>query len=199
MFFGKIAKKKQIWIFSFKNTPLITHIKLRAFNKDLKMIDKNTFLRVKDWFVAYLQQGSNGVIFEKHLLYREFNFYQDLIDFLDEINSSQFVRCKRYGLSDRDIWESNALNSILEEAEKLEILKNVRRDASVVYKYDLVKELIEKMKTNHHYCMIVCNFLANSKLSDTPEEYINLCVLCKYWIDCRKVLEDNYSFKYQLI
>ena len=163
-------------------------------------IDKNTILKVRDWFIAYLQQGSNGVNFEKYLLsYREFNFSKKLIEFLDVINGSQFVRCERFELCDRDIWESNALNSILKEAKKFEILKDVRCDVNEVYRYELVQELIEKMKTNHSYCMIVCNFLANSKLSETPEEYINLCVLCKYWIDCRKVLEDNYSFKYQLL
>ena len=128
------------------------------------MIDKNTILEVRAWFIAYLQQGSNPVNFEKYLLsYRKFNFHQDLIDFLDEINGSQFVRCKGFGPSDRDIWESNALNSILKEAKKLKILKKVKRDVSKVYRYDLIKELIEKMKTNHDYCMIVCNFLANSK------------------------------------
>lgn len=164
------------------------------------MIDKNTILEVRARFIAYLQQGSDGVNFEKYLLsYRKFNFHQDLIDFLDVINGGQFVRCKQYGPSFRDVWESNALDSILKEAKKLKILKKVRRDVNDVYRYDLVKELIEKMKTNHSYCMLVCNFLANSKLSETPEEYINLCVLCRYWIDCRKVLEDNYSFKYQLI
>ena len=164
------------------------------------MIDKNTILEVRTWFIAYLQQGSSDVNFEKYLLsYRKFNFHQDLIDFLDVINSSQFIRCKRYGLSHRDVWESNALNSILEEAKKLEILKNVRCDGSERYRYYLVQELIEKMKTNHHYCMIVCNFLANSKLSDTPEIYTNLCILCRYWVDCQKVLKNNYKFKYQLI
>ena len=197
--FQQIAKKRIIWIFSFKNTPLITCLKLRAFNGDLKMIDRNTFLRVKEWFIAYLQQDRNGAIFEKHLLYREFNFYQDLIDFLDVINGGQFVRCKQFGPSVRDVWESNALNSILKEAKKLEILKNVRRDTCDLYRYDLVKELIEKMKTNRPYCLIIYNFLANSKLSDIPEEYTNLCILCKYVIDCRKVLENNYRFKYQLL
>ena len=164
------------------------------------MIDKNTILEVRAWFIAYLQEGKSEVDFEKYLLsYRKFNFHQDLIDFLDEINGSQFVRCKKCGPSDRDIWESNALNSILEEAKKFEILKNVKRDVNEVYRYDLIKELIEKMKTNHSYCMIICNFLANSKLSDTPEEYNNLRVLCKFWIDCQKVLENNYRFKYQLL
>lgn len=168
------------------------------------MIDKNTILRVKALFIAYLQQGSNEVNFERDLLYRKFNFHQDLIDFLDEINGSQFVRCKRFGLSHRDVWESNALNSILKEAKKLEILKNVRCDGSERYRYYLLQELIEKMKTNYSYCMIVCNFLANSKPSymlesRMPEEYNNLCILCKYWIDCQKVLENSCRFKYQLL
>ena len=165
------------------------------------MIDKNTILEVRAWFIAYLQQGSNPVNFEKYLLsYRKFNFHQDLIDFLDVINGGQFVRCcKGLGLCNRDIWESNALNSILKEAKKLEILKNVRCDVNDVYRYDLVKELIKKMKTNRPYCLIIYNFLANTKLSETPEEYNNLCVLCKYVIDCQKVLENNYRFKYQLI
>ena len=165
------------------------------------MIDKNTILEVRAWFIAYLQEGNSYVNFENYLLsYRKFNFHQDLIDFLDEINGSQFSRCsKGFELCDRDIWESNALNSILKEAKKLKILKNVRRDVNDVYRYDLVKELIEKMKTNRPYCLIIYNFLANTQLSDTPEEYTNLCILCKYVIDCRKVLENNYRFKYQLL
>ena len=123
------------------------------------MIDKNTILEVRAWFIAYLQQGSNPVNFENYLLsYRKFNFHQDLIDFLDIINGGQFVHCKRFGLCDRDIWESNALNSILEEAKKLEILKKVKRDVSNVHRYDLIKELIEKMKTNRPYCLISFHF-----------------------------------------
>ena len=74
------------------------------------MIDKNTFLKVKEWFIFCLQQDKNGGTFDNVLLYRNFNFYQDLIDFLDVINSSQFTRCKGYGPSVRDVWESNALN-----------------------------------------------------------------------------------------
>ena len=167
------------------------------------MIDKNTILEVRAWFIAYLQEGNSYVNFEKYLLsYRKFNFHQDLIDFLDIINGSQlsrFVHREQFGLCDRDVWETNALNSILKEAKKFEILKNVRCDANEVYRYDLIKELIEKMKTNHHYCMIVCNFLANSELSETPEEYTNLCVLCQYWVSCQKVLENDYKFKYQLL
>ena len=164
------------------------------------MIDKNTILEVRTWFIAYLQQGKSGVDFEKYLLsYRKFNFHQDLIDFLDVINGGQFVRCRRCRLCDSDIWEDNALDSILEEAKKLKILKNVSRDTSVVYRYDLVKELIEKMKTNHSYCMIICNFLANSKLSETPEEYNNLCVLCRFWVNCQKTLESNFRIMYQLL
>lgn len=164
------------------------------------MIDKNTILRVKDLFIIYLQQGGNEDAF-KHVLLSsyKFNFAKELIEFLDIINGSQFVRRSSCGLCDRDIWESNALNSILKEAKKLKILKKVRRDTSEVYRYDLVKELIEKMKTNHPYCMIVCNFLANSKLSETPEMYNNLCVLCKYWVNCQKTLESNFNFNYQLL
>ena len=176
------------------------HLRLRAFNGGFKMIDKNTILSIRAYFIACLQQGSNEVNFEKILLScRKFNFHKDLINFLDEINSSQFVRCERFELCDRDIWECNALNSILKEAKKLKILKKVKRDVSKVYRYDLVKKLIEKMKTNHDYCMLVCNFLANSKLSETPEIYTNLRILCRYWIDCKKVLENNYRFKYQLL
>ena len=163
------------------------------------MIDKNTILSVRALFIAYLQQGWNELFFEEDLLYRKFNFHQDLIDFLDEINSSQFMRCKLVGLCDRDVWESNALDSILKEAKKLKILKKVKRDTSDTYRYDLVKELIEKMKTNRTYCMIVCKFLANSKPSETPEIYTSLRVLCKYWINCQKVLEFNFRFEYQLL
>ena len=164
------------------------------------MIDRNTILNVRAWFIVCLQHGWSEVCFEGDLLCRKFNFHQDLINFLDEINSSQFVRCsKRFELCDRDTWESNALNSILKEAKKFKILKNVRRDTSEVYRYDLIKELIEKMEIWHPYCMIVCNFLANSKLSETPEIYTNLHILCKYWIDCQKVLENNRRFKYQLL
>lgn len=162
------------------------------------MIDKNTILRVRALFIDYLQQDRNGAIFEKHLLYREFNFYQDLIDFLDVINGNQLAR-RRCAVRDRDIWECNTLNSILKEAKKLKILKKVRREVNEVYRYDLVKELIEKMKTNRPYCLIIYNFLANSKLSEMPEEYTNLCILCKYCIDCKKVLENNCGFKYQLL
>lgn len=163
------------------------------------MIDKNTFFRVKEWFIVCLQQDKNGTTFDNVLLYRIFNFYQDLIDFLDEINRTQFVRCKGYGPSVRDIWESNALNSILKEAKKLKILKKVKRDISESCKYELIQELIEKMKIHRQYCMIICNFLANSKLSEMPEEYTNLCVLCRYCVECKKALENNYRFKYQLL
>ena len=164
------------------------------------MIDKNTILEVRAWFIAYLQQGWNELYFEEDLLYRKFNFYKDLINFLDEINSSQFVRCcKGLGLCNCDIWETYALNSILKEAKKLKILKKVKRDISEAYKYELIQELIEKMKTNRSYCMIICNFLANSKLSETPKKYINLCVLCQYWVNCQKTLESNFRFEYQLL
>lgn len=162
------------------------------------MIDKNTILKVRDWFIVCLQQGRNETTFDNVLLYRNFNFNQDLIDFLDEINSSQFVRCCK-GLCNRDIWESNALNSILEEAKKFEILKNVKRDTSKAYKYELIQELIEKMKIHRPYCMLVCNFLANTKLSDTPEIYTNLRIVCRYWVDCQKLLENNFRFRYQLL
>ena len=81
------------------------------------MIDKNTILSVKAWFIVCLQQDRNELAFEYDLLSHKFNFQQDLIDFLDEINSSQFVRCKRFGPSVRDVWESNALNSILKESK----------------------------------------------------------------------------------
>lgn len=164
------------------------------------MIDKNTILSVRALFIAYLQQGGRELYFKEDLLYRKFNFYKDLINFLDEINNTQFVRCsKGFELCNMDIWKNNALNSILKEAKKLKILKKVRRDKSEIYRYDLVKELIEKMKVHRQYCMIVCKFLANSKLSETPEKYNNLCVLCKYWIDCQKVLELNFRFEYQLL
>ena len=163
------------------------------------MIDKNTFLRVKDWFIVCLQLNRNELAFEYDLLSHKFNFHQDLINFLDEINSSQFVRCKGFGPCVSDIWECNALNSILKEAKKFKILKNVKRDVNKEYRYELVQELIEKMKTNHSYCMIICNFLANSKLSETPERYTNLCVLCRYWVNCQKTLESNFRFEYQLL
>ena len=164
------------------------------------MIDKNTILSVRALFITYLQQGWNELFFEEDLLYRKFNFYKDLINFLDEINGTQFVRCsKRFELCDRDIWESNVLNSILKEAKKLKILKKVKRDISESYKYELIQELIEKMKTHRSYCMIVCNFLANSKLSETPEEYNNLCILCRFWVNCQKTLESNFRFEYQLL
>lgn len=164
------------------------------------MIDKNTILSVRALFIAYLQQGGNEVSFEHVLLSsKKFNFSEELIDFLDVINGNQLVRWRWCAVCDRDIWENNALNSILKEAKKLKILKKVRRDKSEIYRYDLVKELIEKMKVHRQYCMIVCKFLANSKLSETPEIYNNLCILCKYWVDCKKVLENNYRFKYQLL
>ena len=162
-------------------------------------IDRNTILRVRAWFIDCLQKGKSEAAFENVLLYSKFNFYQDLIDFLDVINGGQFVRCERFELCDRDIWECNALNSILKEAKKLKILKKVKRDVSKVYRYDLVKELIEKMKTHRSYCMIVCNFLANSKLSETPEEYTNLCILCRYCVNCKKALESNFRVERQLI
>lgn len=163
------------------------------------MIDRDTFLKVKDWFIVCLQQGRDGTTFDNVLLYRIFNIYQDLIDFLDEINGTRFVQRRSVGLCEREVWEINALDSILEEAKKFEILKNVRRDASVTYKHELIQELIEKMKTNRPCCMIVCNFLANSKLSETPERYNNLCVLCKYCAECKKVLENNYRFNRQFL
>lgn len=163
------------------------------------MIDKNTILRVKALFIAYLQQGWNELYFEEDLLYRKFNFHQDLINFLDEINGSQFVRCERFEPCARDVWESNALNSILKEAKKLKILKKVKRDKSDLYRYDLIQELIEKMKNWRPYCMIVCNFLANSKSIDTPEKYNNLRILCRYWVNCQKTLESNFRFEYQLL
>lgn len=47
--------------------------------------------------------------------------------------------------------------------------------------------------------MLICNFLANSKSSDTPERYNDLCILCKYWLDCKKVVENNFRFKYQIL
>lgn len=162
------------------------------------MIDKNTMLRVKAWFIVCLQQGWNDLHFEEGLLCRKFNFHQDLINFLDEINSRQFVRCKSFEPCVRDAWESNALNSILEEAKKFEILKNVRCDVNEVYRYELVHELIKKMKIWHPYCMIVCNFLANAKPTNTPEKYTNLRILCKYWIDCQRALENNCRFEFQL-
>ena len=162
-------------------------------------IDRNTIQKVRDWFIDCLQKGKSEAAFENVLLYSKFNFYQDLIDFLDVINGGQFVRCKRFGPSVRDVWESNALNSILKEAKKLKILKKVRRDKSDLYRYDLVKELIEKMKTHRLHCMIVCNFLANLKLSETPEEYTNLCILCRYCVNCKKALESNFRVERQLI
>ena len=162
------------------------------------MIDKYTFLRVKDWFIVCLQLNRDELAFEYDLVSHKFKFHQDLIDFLDVINGGQFVRCKRFGPSVRDEWESNALNSILEEAKKFEILKNVRCDTSEKYRYELVQELIKKMKIWHPYCMIVCNFLANSKPTNTPEKYTNLRILCKYWIDCQRALENNCRFEFQL-
>ena len=163
------------------------------------MIDKNTILSVRDWFIVCLQHGWSEVCFEGDLLCRKFNFHQDLINFLDEINSSQFVRCEQFEPCNRDIWECNALNSILKEAKKLKILKNVKRDANKEYRYELVQELIKKMKIWHPYCMIVCNFLANSKQSDTPEKYNNLRILCRFWVNCQKTLESNFRFEYQLL
>ena len=154
------------------------------------MIDKNTFLRVKDWFIICLQLNRNELAFEYDLLSHKFNFSKELIEFLDEVNNSQFERC--------NIWESEALNSILEEAKKFEILKNVRCDTSEKYRYELVQKLIEKMKIWHPYCMLVRDFLANSKPTNTPTKYTNLRILCKYWFDCQKSLENNCRFEYQL-
>lgn len=162
------------------------------------MIDKNTFLRVKDWFIICLQLNRNELAFEYDLLSHKFNFSQDLINFLDEINSNQYIRCKGSGLCNRDVWECNALNSILEEAKKLEILKNIRLDDSEQYRHELIQEIINKMKIWQPYCMIVCNFLANAKPTNTPDKYTNLCILCKYWIDCQKALENNSRFEFQI-
>ena len=121
------------------------------------MIDRKTILKVRAYFIAFLQKDINEGNFD-HLLRCKFNFHQDLIDFLDVINSSQFVRCKSCGLCDRDIWECNALNSILKEAKKLKILKKVRRDTSDKYRYELIKELIEKMKIHKPYCILFVIF-----------------------------------------
>lgn len=163
------------------------------------MIDKNTILKVREWFIVCLEIQRSERAFEYDLLSHKFNFSKDLINFLDEINSSQFVRCcKGLGLCNRDIWECGALNSILKEAKKLKILKKVRRNTSEAYKYELIQELIEKMEIRHSYCMIICNFLANSKLSVTPEKYTNLCVLCQLWVNYQKVLENNLRFESQL-
>ena len=164
------------------------------------MIDKNTILSVRAWFIACLQQGKNEVAFERVLLRsKQFDFSQDLINFLDEINGIRFVRCKGFGLCNQDVWEQNALNSILKEAKKFKILKKVRRDKSEQYRYELIQELIKKMQKWPDYCMIICNFLANSKPSDTPEKYTNLRILCRYWLACQKVVENNFRFKYQLL
>ncbi len=162
------------------------------------MIDRDTFLRVKDWFFTCLQQNEDPFTFECDLLSRKFNFAKELIKFLDGINNRQYARCRIFTPCDRDLWELNALNSILKEAKELEILKNIRRDPSEEYRFDLIQELIKKMQNWLPYCMIICNFLANSKLSDTPDKYSNLSVLCKYWIDCQKALENNSRFEYQL-
>ena len=162
------------------------------------MIDKNTFLRVRDWFIVCLEIQRNERAFEYDLLSHKFNFSKELMEFLDRINVSHFLQFKRYGLCDRDIWECNALDSILKEAKKLKILKKVRRDTNKTYRYDLIKELIEKMKTNRSYCMIICNFLAKSKLSEIPEQYINLCVLCQLWVNYQKMLENNLKFEREL-
>lgn len=161
------------------------------------MIDRNTFLRVKDWFILCLQLNRNELAFEEDLLSYRFNFSKDLINFLDEINNNQHVQRKEV-VCNYDFWECNALESILKEAKKLKILKEIRRDNSEQYRYVLVQELIKKMQNWLPYCMVICNFLANSKLSDTPDKYTNLSVLCKYWVDCQKVLENNTRIDYQL-
>lgn len=163
------------------------------------MINEDTILNVKAWFIACLQQNRSEVAFERDLLFRKFNFSQELINFLDEINSSQFMRSGMLTPGGCDVWECNALNSILKEAKKFKILKNVRRDMSGQYKYELIQKLIQKMEDWLPYCMLICNFLANSKLSDTPEKYTNLCILCKYWIDCQKALDTNFRIGYQLL
>ncbi len=162
------------------------------------MIDRDTFLRVKDWFIVCLQLNINELAFEDDLLSYKFNFSKELIEFLDEVNSEQHARYKTGTPCSEDLWKCNALNSILEEAKKLKILKNVRRDESEEYRSELIQELIKKMKIWQPYCMLVCNFLANSKPTNTPEKYTNLCVLCKYWIDCQKALENNCKLDYQL-
>lgn len=162
------------------------------------MIDRDTFLRVKDWFIVCLELNRNELAFEEDLLSYKFNFSKELIEFLDEVNGVQYARCKNNITSPEDLWECNVLDSILEEAKKFKILENIRLEASKEYRYKLIQKLIQKMKIWQPYCMLVCNFLSNSKLSDTPEKYTNLCVLCKYWIDCQKALENNRILDFKL-
>lgn len=162
------------------------------------MIDRDAFLKVKDWFIVCLQLNRNEIVFEEDLLSRKFNFSKELIEFLDEVNGVQYARCKSNAPCSADLWECNALNSILKEAKKFKILKNVRLEVSKEYRHELIQELIKKMTNWQPYCMLVCNFLANSKLSDTPEKYTNLCVLCKYWIDCRTALKNNRRLDFKL-
>lgn len=161
------------------------------------MIDRDTFLRVKDWFIICLQLNKNDLAFEEDLLNRKFNFAKELIEFLDEINNNQYVQ-RQDVIYNRDFWECNALESILEEAKKLKVFKKLSRDTSNQYRYELVQELIKKMKIWPPYCMLVCNFLANSKPTNTPEKYTNLRILCKYWIDCQKALGNNCRLDWQL-